>query len=142
MLDTDWSLELFPGGRTSSSEGYVAVTLARHCGFSPLQPLHVKFSITIRNQLKASASVTRSVSEMSSVPGEMGIDQDDKARVGWDDFIRWSDLLDPSQGFVVLGELCIDADIHPFGGVFVKAKPKQPKGDSLLCGMQSLFQSK
>jgi len=143
-------LELFPGGMASSSDGDVALTLTRISGLNVygMRPSKLNFNISIRNQLDEKNSITRVAPPNSEWPNQADTrttGESRKARIGWEDFVGWSKLVDPKQGFVVLGELIVEAEIVPCapekGELAVTPGPKL-EGSSLSDDIKSLWSSK
>eukprot|EP00747_Dinoflagellata_sp_TGD_P169380 gnl/TRDRNA2_/TRDRNA2_198236_c0_seq1.p1 gnl/TRDRNA2_/TRDRNA2_198236_c0~~gnl/TRDRNA2_/TRDRNA2_198236_c0_seq1.p1 ORF type:complete len:370 (-),score=71.60 gnl/TRDRNA2_/TRDRNA2_198236_c0_seq1:20-1129(-) len=143
-----FQLELFPGGRTGCTDGFVSVFLAKaHVyAFQAQDPERVDFSISVCNQLRPAETLKRTAPEMTTFPGPMGIDRNDhSARVGWNDFVKFSDLVNPSSGFLLMGEIIVKAEIHPFGidrGALVRLEEAPPTGHTLTEAIESLFDSK
>jgi len=71
----------------------------------------------------------------------MGV-QDNSARIGWDDFVKYSDLVDPTKGFMSLGEILVEVEFAPSHGRLEKVREAQITGCTLQDGMKSLFKSK
>ena len=78
------------------------------------------FSISICNQIEPAETLKKTAPVNSAFPGPLGNDSH-KARVGWDDFVKLSDLLDPTKGFFALGEIIVKAEISPAKGVLLEA---------------------
>merc|ERR1712232_553793 len=104
-------LELFPGGRQGSPDGYMSVFLTRKNTFNHTAPVRIGFSISICNQLKPEKTLKKISLPNSTIPGNLGIDQHHRARVGWDDFMKAQDLVDPINGFLVLGSIHLKAEV-------------------------------
>jgi len=144
ILDDDWFLELFPGGTTDSDSGSVAMFLTRGDVWSHSPTKQMDFSITIVNQLAQSDNMKKAAAPNSAFPGPLGI-EDYKARVGWDNFCRFVDIVDPRRGFLVLGELIIEAEITPCSrvmGFLCDAVQPSLQGPDLMEDMQQLWESK
>jgi len=144
ILDDEWFLELFPGGTTDSDTGCVAVFLTRGDVWSHSPTKQMDFSVSFVNQLAGDANAKKSAPPNSAFPGPMGI-EDYRARVGWDNFARFADVVDPRKGFLVLGELFIEAEITPCSrvmGFLRNASPPSLQGPGVLQDLQQLWQSK
>eukprot|EP00811_Abedinium_folium_P036880 NODE_9548_length_1415_cov_16.253882.p1 GENE.NODE_9548_length_1415_cov_16.253882~~NODE_9548_length_1415_cov_16.253882.p1 ORF type:complete len:467 (-),score=118.54 NODE_9548_length_1415_cov_16.253882:13-1377(-) len=114
LLDKPWVIEFFPGGVEQSAEGYISLKLTKREHFIDSASADVDFSLAVINRLAPARTVQRRAPVGSSFPGPEGV-QRCKARAGWADFMPWADLVDPVQGFLVLGEVLIEAELLPSG---------------------------
>lgn len=136
-----FALEVYPAGFAGCSTGFVSILLTKTHYTSIDQPMTLRLSISLCNQLQSDNTVRMTLPANSTIPGPLGT-HDKLARAGWVDFVKYADMTDPSKGFFVLGEVVVKAEIAVLGPKMVEIKDSEPGGDNLATGIHNLFQSK
>lgn len=141
IANESFCLELFAGGRTGTHNDFVSIFLTkkRHYDWEPT--IHMDFRISICNQTMQAEALTKTAPLNSAFPGPLGVDSKRNARVGWDDFMKLSDLLDPCKGFFVLDEIIVKAEISLAIGFLREMKSQELTGCTLKTSIKKLLGS-
>lgn len=106
-----WHVEVVPAGTSRSHAGQVAIFLAKGNVWNATPPFKLAFSVTVLNLVDASRNLEKVAHASCVFPGELGIDNRHIARVGWDNFMSWTDLNE--EGFLRNGDLNIQVVMRP-----------------------------